>query len=58
MFQLERLKVVDETLKQISDELASGNVDNPKDERDLIQIIDDTVTEIKHWLKTMKGADE
>ena len=58
MFQLERLKVVDETLKQIEDEMSSGNFDDPKQERELVQSIDDTVTDIKHWMKTVKGADE
>lgn len=58
MFQVERLRVVDETLKQIEDEMSSGNFDDPRQERALVESIDDTVTDIKHWMKTVKGAGE
>lgn len=58
MFQVERLRVVNQTLIQIENELEAGNVDDPEEEKILVQNIDDTVTDIKHWMKTVKGADE
>ena len=57
MFQIERLKVVEETLKQVESELASGNVDNPEDEKEIIVNIIDIVSDIKHWLNTMRGGN-
>lgn len=58
MFQVERLKVVEETLKQVENELATGDVDKVEREKEIVQSIDDTVTKIKCHLSTMRGADE
>lgn len=58
MFQLERLRVVNQTLIQIENELAVGNVDDPEEEKILVQNIDVVVTNLRHWLNTMRGGNE
>lgn len=58
MFQIERLRVVNQTLIQIENELEVGNVDDPEEEKILVQNIDVVVTDLKRWLNTMGGGNE
>ena len=58
MFQVERLRVVNQTLIQIENELEVGNVDDPEKEKILVQNIDVVVTNLRHWLNTMGGGNE
>ena len=58
MFQVERLRVVNQTLIQIENELEVGNVDDPEEEKILVQNIDVVVTDLKRWLNTMGGGNE
>ena len=58
MFQVERLRVVNQTLIQIENELEVGNVDDPEKEKILVQNIDVVVTDLRHWLNTMGGGNE
>lgn len=58
MFQVERLRVVNQTLIQIENELEAGNVDDPEEEKMLVQNIDVVITDLRHWLNTMGGGNE
>ena len=58
MLQVERLRVVNQTLIQIENELEVGNVDDPEEEKILVQNINVVITDLKRWLNTMGGGNE